>query len=333
MTDLITSKINKEILNEMPLCSPKVFEIKPGLNSSAYKLVDKKKILFLKIYKDNVDNMRLTREDYLLRLSEKLGIENTPKIVKTSKKLSYCAMSWIEGKTIDSPTLSDWREQINFIHRLQKGKDAKQKDTAILAADAFFTLEEHREKAESRLQQSLVSLKECNYNQSSKYTKPITLFSNNLFRMTEHALKRQAKSIRSELIVMSPSDIGFHNILRTKTGCVFFDFEYSGLDDMYKLLADWCIHPDWRPPAKLTPIFLNWILTEKERRKFDPKRAIAMLYIYQMKWIAIIIDSQKKKTFETEDDLAYFKKALNYISKITEHANEYAKILKQYPHN
>ena len=41
-----------------------------------------------------------------------------------------------------------------------------------------------------------------------------------------------------EDLQISPSDFGFHNALRTNTGPVFFDFEFSGWDDPAKTIID-----------------------------------------------------------------------------------------------
>ena len=46
------------------------------------------------------------------------------------------------------------------------------------------------------------------------------------------------------LRIPSPSDFGSHNVLLTQKGDVcFVDFEYFGMDDPVKLLADTCLHP------------------------------------------------------------------------------------------
>jgi len=44
-------------------------------------------------------------------------------------------------------------------------------------------------------------------------------------------------------IYMSPSDLGLHNILIKSKKLIFFDFEYSGLDSVLKLLYDFYLHP------------------------------------------------------------------------------------------
>ena len=43
--------------------------------------------------------------------------------------------------------------------------------------------------------------------------------------------------------ILSPSDFGFHNVIKTKQGLRFIDFEYFGWDDPVKLITDFIWHP------------------------------------------------------------------------------------------
>ena len=53
-----------------------------------------------------------------------------------------------------------------------------------------------------------------------------------------------ASPLDREFQILSPSDFGFHNILKCKEGkLVFYDFEYFGWDDPAKLVGDFVLHP------------------------------------------------------------------------------------------
>ena len=43
---------------------------------------------------------------------------------------------------------------------------------------------------------------------------------------------------------MSPSDFGFHNVIKKDDFLYFIDFEYAGLDDPVKLICDFYCQPD-----------------------------------------------------------------------------------------
>ena len=52
--------------------------------------------------------------------------------------------------------------------------------------------------------------------------------------------------------VVSPSDFGFHNALRTEDGrLAFLDFEYAGWDDPAKLVCDFELQPAVPAPRVL----------------------------------------------------------------------------------
>ncbi len=322
-------KVNDKILEAISLQSPKVIEIKPGLNSSAYQLTDGKNKLFLKIYKDDADGLRLTRETYFLKAAEILGIENSPRIISANKELNFCALTWIEGIKIDTADTSDWKNQIEFIENLQKVMCCYLKDLAPYAADAFFTLADHRNEAVSRLKQSIKRIKAIDQALPVEYTESIEMLSNKLIGTTDIMLRKQVLNSRSELVVMSPSDIGFHNSLKSTSGCIFFDFEYAGIDDMYKLLADWCVHPDWQPPLNLITSFLDCLIEGNKREMFNPQRAMTMLHIYQIKWTSIILNSSNKVS-ELKNKVHYLEKAYSYIGEANNRFKDYADIFCEY---
>ena len=59
---------------------------------------------------------------------------------------------------------------------------------------------------------------------------------------------------------MSPSDFGFHNVIKKKKKLFFFDFEYAGMDDPVKLISDFICQPDHKLSKKQRYLFYNNIL-------------------------------------------------------------------------
>jgi thiamine kinase-like enzyme len=64
------------------------------------------------------------------------------------------------------------------------------------------------------------------------------------------------KKIDNKYLIVSPSDLGFHNILKYKKKLYFYDFEYAGLDDPIKLICDFFWHPGNNMSKKLKDRFL-----------------------------------------------------------------------------
>ena len=75
-------------------------------------------------------------------------------------------------------------------------------------------------------------------------------FSNKDF--TRYRLNKYQKCI-------SPSDVGFHNIINSNGKYFYIDFEYAGIDDPCKLIADLILQPDYPIPPNLIHLLLKLI--------------------------------------------------------------------------
>ena len=67
---------------------------------------------------------------------------------------------------------------------------------------------------------------------------------------------------------LSQSDIGFHNIFEDKNNnLLFFDFEYTGWDDSFKMISDIVLQPDYKIKNEffylLDGLLSNFIFSEK----------------------------------------------------------------------
>lgn len=94
---------------------------------------------------------------------------------------------------------------------------------------------------------------------------------------------------RSEL-TLSPSDFGFHNaILRADGQVAFLDFEYFGLDDPAKLIADFLLHPAMALDEPAKRRFLAAMLGSFGNASFT--RRFASVYLLTgLKWCMIMLN-------------------------------------------
>ena len=108
-------------------------------------------------------------------------------------------------------------------------------------------------------------------------------------------------------LYLSPSDIGFHNILIDKQKLFFIDFEYSGLDDLVKLINDFFICPSASIPNNLRE---NFILELNKSFKFDNffyRRLNILEKAYKIKWSCILLNeyltnSEARRKFSDEKE-------------------------------
>ena len=109
--------------------------------------------------------------------------------------------------------------------------------------------------------------------------------------------------------ILSPSDVGFHNVLKREEKLYFYDFEYSGWDDPFKLLVDLLIHPDYVVKTKIADyIFANFqnILTVNKQ----DHRLRFYIYLYRIKWVCIILNNLSQ---DIKNNKSLFLKSYNYF--------------------
>lgn len=92
------------------------------------------------------------------------------------------------------------------------------------------------------------------------------------------------------LRILSQSDFGFHNAIRTDDGLAFIDFEYFGHDDPVKLTSDFLLHP-------------GFVLEADEKRRFAlamhdlfaddtafAHRLRILFPLYALRWALIVLN-------------------------------------------
>ena len=89
---------------------------------------------------------------------------------------------------------------------------------------------------------------------------------------------------------LSPSDFGFHNILQSKGGLKFLDFEYAGRDDLAKLLSDFQLCPQIKVKKNHKAIFCRNIMNDLELDNGFEKRLDILTTLGRVKWLCIVLN-------------------------------------------
>jgi hypothetical protein len=94
--------------------------------------------------------------------------------------------------------------------------------------------------------------------------------------------------------ILSPSDFGFHNILRRSDGrLVFLDFEHFGWDDPAKLISDFLLHPHELMALQepLKRYFVKKIILNFSGSVDSLVKRLEMVYpLYALKWCMILLN-------------------------------------------
>lgn len=117
----------------------------------------------------------------------------------------------------------------------------------------------------------------------------------------------------SELPSLSPSDFGFHNVIRRENGSFcFFDFEHAGWDDPAKLAADFILQPEAPLCVKEAERFTDALCNEAIFGPLLASRVRRILPIQKCKWTAIILNIFERAAAADEAKVTRLVKAAAY---------------------
>jgi hypothetical protein len=90
---------------------------------------------------------------------------------------------------------------------------------------------------------------------------------------------------------LSPSDFGFHNVIRRDDGSLcFLDFEHAGWDDPAKLVADFILQPEALLCSESAECFLESLGESEPFGRDIRQRVRETLAIQKCKWTVIILN-------------------------------------------
>ena len=286
-----------------------------GKNSFAWKIKTKNCFYFLKHYKskkgDNRD--RVGSEKRFLTLLKHGNITNVPEIIHINEKKKWILLEWIEGEKLTNPTKEDWSMMIDFINKIQDLRISKFSSFIRNASESCFSIDDHFDLIETRLS-SLIrkSRKLSDQDLIFNWLTGEVLPSIEKFKIRyKYILKNETFKAKIKKI-LSPSDVGFHNVLKRENKLYFHDFEYSGWDDAYKLLVDLLIHPDYVVELELANFIIDNL---KNNFKIEKSDHILKIFIglYRVKWICIIFNTLNS---DKENNKSLYIKSHNYFNQI-----------------
>lgn len=112
---------------------------------------------------------------------------------------------------------------------------------------------------------------------------------------------------------LSPSDFGFHNIIRRENGSLcFLDFEHAGWDDPAKLVADFILQPEAPLSDLAARRFVELLESGAPFGDAIGRHAGQILLTQKCKWTAIILNVFVRSTSDPMAKAARLTKASNY---------------------
>ena len=268
-----------------------ITRIKGGANSEIYKFYYENKPYVLKLYLDDrLDGKsRLNAEKNAYIFFNSNHIDNVANLKKCNEEFGFTIIEYIEGRKIENIYPSDITKALEFISNLYHYRNISLQNTIPYAAQALLST------------RALISEVEERRNTLIKESKELENYLKNdfdlIFKEFKNLLPKKELSVSRELMILSPSDFGFHNALRHINGDIFWlDFEYFGWDDPVKLTSDFLWHPGFNIPNDQEEIWLNkckklFIKSDKDYEKrfnyFHP--------IFGLRWALIVLNVYLEK--------------------------------------
>jgi len=112
---------------------------------------------------------------------------------------------------------------------------------------------------------------------------------------------------------LSPSDFGFHNVIRRDDGSLcFLDFEHAGWDDPAKLVADFALQPESPLSAGQLHTLLEQLQSGAPFGIDLEDRVERLLPIQKAKWTGIILNVFQRPGVSADTRLSRLEKARQY---------------------
>lgn len=258
--------------------------LKGGSNNRLWRVETPAGVFCLKQYVDD-ERPRQEIEWQFLHYARQLGLKCVAQPLTWDRAQRLTLLSWIPGEPVQAGTVTaaDVEAQLQF------WLDLNPTDTPPLwaqpASDACFSLQDHLHSVHRRIQ-ALAALTDPTL-QHLVQTELQPLWSQSCDLLALE--KAPAAPFHPSECWLSPSDTGFHNVLRSSRGNLYFlDFEYAGRDHCLKTLADFYTSVGIPVPAE----YLHLALPLLERLPDPPtqwQRLLRLLPLHQLKWCCILM--------------------------------------------
>ena len=293
-----------------------------GINSEVWRINLREYSFALKLLKikNNNEIYKYEREIKFISYLNKRNINCVPKLIGHNKIHLWILFEWIEGekqKIFDEELI---QVIINFLSDINKEDSIAKEFNIGKASEACLNSNDFAKFIDRRLF-ILKNKSKSNIPLSEIYRKILKKEIYDFNRKTKPYLLSSKINdfISKNGKILTQSDIGIHNLIKSSKGYYFIDFEHSGWDSITKTLADIVLQPNH---IKFSKDIIDSFRISSDVLKiyeFKSNNWIPILETQRIKWSLIILNSllnQDKKTFVIEDLFFLEKKLVNYL-KIT----------------
>jgi hypothetical protein len=290
------SLIMQRLINQQVVAVEKILT---GGNSGVYRIeLPKQSVMRLKIYSVDAEHDRLSSEFTATKAIFGLGKNHVSQPLAKDDELGVGCYVWIDGTHVLMPGHCEIESTLKFLSALHEVRNSDQFASLGLASAACLSGRDIEIQIKHRF---------CQFDLSRKHYPELNYFLSRLFLPTFEKLLVWAQDnwpdgygfdapIDKAQQTLSPSDFGFHNIIRRPDGSLaFLDFEYFGWDDPVKLMSDFVFHQGMTLAKEQKSLWLNGALS-LYGRQFS-KRLKVCSPMYGLIWCLILLNDFRSEVW------------------------------------
>jgi hypothetical protein len=301
-------------------------------NSEIDKILVNNKICISKIYPQSGGWNRMATEYNSLKLLKDLSVPYLQTPVDYDKDLDIAIYDYIKGEKVYNYGSEDVKQMLSLLSELNTTRVRNKFSNFNLASNACLSGLDIEVQIENRLR---------NLEDAINTHMQLKLFIQDKFIPAFHKVliwskKNWPNSYTQKLPrtdqILSPSDFGFHNSIRVKSGKIFFhDFEYFGWDDPVKLIADTSHHAAFDFSMECENLWVSGCLEVYGKSILNRYRAAWPLY--GLIWCLIILNEYNKSIWNrrvTVNSTLKNKKKCILLSQLDKANKQLDKVLDRY---
>ena len=279
-----------------------IWPLSGGGNNRLFKVEVSGAPFVLKRYFRHPDDRR-NRLDSEYRFSQFLwqrGVRCIPEPLARDDASGSGLYRYVEGLPVAPESITDrhQHEAQSFLTQTNGWRQDAGAKTLPEASEACFTLQQHLDLVERRIQRLLA----LPHSDGIGIREEAAVFARERLLPAWHGVRadcvRRAGETKRSLDeplaaadrILSPSDFGFHNALHTEQGLVFLDFEYAGWDDPAKTVCDFFCQIAVPVPRRYWGAVSSFAAGLTGAPENTQLRMQMLLPVYQVKWVCIALN-------------------------------------------
>ena len=273
-----------------------VSSLSGGANNYLFRCLSPEGELVIKRYREQNFGAEVSRrqaEVAFLNHASQTAPEFVPRLLAAHESYEMIALSRVDGVTYPAGARApnpDVEAAIRFYRQLNEDRE-RVGHYAIAAREGYLSISEHLTHIEQRLAALSADHVPADVRQAARTA--IDIVKRRFDNAKEVSLRSITTSevtdqLPAENTQLSPGDFGFHNALRRGHTPIFIDFEYAGIDDPAKTVADFFLQPKIPvDPALFEQVASAMAISVPVRALKTRSRMLGQLL--SVKWLAIVL--------------------------------------------